>query len=218
MKKEVTEEQKEELESLIESGEKLEAIRYAQQNFGLDAEQAITMVERLEQQLEAQSDAELERAGKELERSTANLPRIIGGIFSIIGFILIVVAGFFGYRSYSFLQKAVIVPGVVTEFVEREFVNNDRNSDTYGSKYKLFAPVLQYHYNAKDYRYESPYGSTTPAYGVGDQISLQIDPSEPGKAEENSFMSNWFVTMLLGSIGLVFTGVGLVVRKAFRKT
>lgn len=218
MKMQVTEEQKEELEALIEFGDKLEAVRYAQKNFGLDAEQAVTMVERLEQQLEAESDAELERAGKEVERSTANLPGIVGGIFGIIGFILIALAAYFGYRSYTFLENAVVIPGIVKEFVEREYQDNNRDSDTYGTKYKMFAPILEYHYEGKDYTYESPYGSSTPEYAVGDQVSLQIDPSEPGKAEENSFMSNWFVPMLLGSIGLVFAGVGIVVRKAFSRS
>lgn len=212
MKTEVTEEQKEQLESLIESGEKLEAIRFAQQTFGLDAEQAITMVERLEEQLEAESDAALEQSGKELEQSTANLPAIIGGIFSAIGIILIGLAAWFGYRSYNFLQKAEIVPGIVKEFKERQARNKEDNT-----MYTLNMPVLQYHYNGKDYTYVSPYGSTTPEYAVGDQISLLVDPAEPGRPEEDSFMNSWFLPMLLGSIGLVFAGVGIVVRKAFSK-
>lgn len=212
MKKEVTEAQKEQLESLIESGDKLEAVRFAQQTFGLDAEQAITMVERLELQLEAASDAELDRSARELERSTANLPAIIGGIFSIIGIILIALSAYFGYRSYTFLQKAVVIPGVVKEFKERQARNKQDNT-----LYTLVNPVLQYHYEGKDYTYESPYGSSVPEYAVGDQISLLVDPAQPDKPEENSFMSTWFLPMLLGSIGLIFAGVGIVVSKAFNK-
>jgi hypothetical protein len=81
----------------------------------------------------------------------------------------------------------------------------------------LYTPVLQYHYEGKEYRYESPYGSTEPEYAVGDQISLLVDPSHPEDPEEDSFMNKWFVSMLLGSIGLVFAGVGMVVMRAFKK-
>lgn len=218
MKTDVTEEQKEHLESLIESGEKLEAIRYAQQTFHLDAEQAITMVERLEKDLEGESDAELERATKELTASTAKLPGIIGGTFTVVGVILIALATYFGYGSYSFLQEAVAVPGIVKEFKEREVRNTDRDSDTYGNMYTLFSPILQYHYEGKDYTFESPYGSSAPAYAIGDQIPLLVNPVQPDHPEEDSFMNNWFVTMLLGALGLIFAGVGMIVMRAFKKS
>jgi hypothetical protein len=211
MKAEVTDEQKEHIEELIESGEKLEAIRYAQQTFGLDAEQAITMVERLEQHLETVVDAELEQSIKELKTSTSNLPNIVGGIFSTIGLILIVLAAWFGYRSYSFLEIAVPVPGIVKEFKEtREYDKEDR------SEYTLFWPIVNYHFESKDYTWQSNVGSSSPSYEIGDQIPLLIDPAKPGQPEENSFFSNWFLPLLLGSVGLIFAGVGIVILRMLR--
>ncbi|HMJ68890.1 MAG TPA: DUF3592 domain-containing protein [Cyclobacteriaceae bacterium] len=211
MTTEVTEEQKDHLEDLIQSGEKLEAIRYAQQTFGLDAEQAITMVEKLEQQIEGNTEAELEESIKDLNSSTAKLPKILGGIFSSIGLLLLVLAVWFGNKSYSFLEKAVPVPGIVKDFTETKEYNKEERRE-----YTLFWPIVQYHYEGRDYTWKSNVGSSSPSYDIGNQIPLLIDPAKPGDPEEDSFFSNWFLPLLLGAVGMVFAGVGIIVLRSFR--
>jgi hypothetical protein len=211
MKTEVTEEQKEHLEDLIQAGEKLEAIRYAQQTFGLDAEQAITMVERLEQQLEGKSDVELEQAIKELNTSPSKFPRMLGGIFSSVGLLLLILCGWFGYRSYTFLEKAVPLPGIVKDFKKTNEYDKEKRQ-----AYSLFWPIVEYHYEGKDYTWQSNVGSSSPAYHLGNQIPLLIDPAKPGEPEVDSFFSNWFLPSLLGAVGMIFAGVGVMVIRGFR--
>jgi len=143
---------------------------------------------------------------------TSTVARIIGGVFSSIGIILLILAAYFGNRSYTFLRTAVSVPGVVKEFTQQRMRNTRDNTF-----YTLKAPVLEYHYNGRDYTYESPYGTTEPAYRIGDQVPLLLDPARPDKPDEDSFVNNWFVTLLLGSIGLIFAGVGMIVIRAFNK-
>jgi len=205
MKMEISEEQQEEFEFLVLSN-KLEAIRYAQQNFGLDAEQAITMVERVVQKLEGEVEVEH-------KKTVVQVPNIVGGVFSVIGIILIALGSYFGYNSYKFIEHAATVPALVKEFKTGQRKDVDDNST-----YTVYLPVFEYHYNAKDYLYLRQYGSTEPDYNVGDQVQLLIDPDKPGEPQENGFMENWFLPMLLGSIGLVFAGVGLIVMRAFRKS
>jgi Protein of unknown function (DUF3592) len=209
---EITEEQQEELETLVEFGHKLEAVRYAQQEIGLDAEAAIALVEAVEAKFEAAKDKELEAAGNEVEKSTANLPGLLGKIFGGIGVILLLLGVYFGYRTNTFLETAVAVPGLVKEYRERQVKNTEDNTvNTYVS------PVLEYHYNNKDYLFLSPYLTTMPEYAIGDQLPLLIDPNEPGKPDIDSFMNRWFVSILLCSIGLVFSGIGMIIVRAFRK-
>jgi hypothetical protein len=147
-----------------------------------------------------------------MEKTSASLPNLVGGIFSIVGLILIGLASWFGYRSYHFIERADTVPGIVKEF--RTELRRDKDDN---STYTLYSPVFGYHYNGKDYTHQSPYGSSQPGYQVGDQVQLLIDPGNPKEPQEDSFMDNWFLPMLLGSLGLVFAGVGTVVMKAFRK-
>lgn len=208
---EVGEEEQEHVVSLIEMGEKLEAIRYCQQTFNLDAEQAITMVERLEEQVD---DKKFKEIGEQVTASTSGLPKMIGRIFGGIGLILIILAVFFGYRTYTFLQKAVPLPGVVKGFREFQVRSTDNDNRTIVST--VVGPILEYKYEGKDYTYESPYGSSTPAYSVGDQIPLLIDPARPSEPDEAGFMDQWFVTLILGAIGLIFFGVGIIVSKSFK--
>jgi hypothetical protein len=209
---EIPEEQQQELESLIEFGEKLEAIRYAQKTIGLDAETAISLVEELEAKLETEEDKELAKTIKDLETSTSKLPNIVGGIFGGIGIILLLLAGYFGYRMQTFLETAVSVPGVVKEYRETQVRNKEDNTIN-----TVLSPVLDYHYDGKDYTFISPYSSAQSEYQIGAQIPLLIDPKLPGKPDADTFFDKWFVTILLGSIGLVFSGIGLLVVRAFRK-
>ncbi|HZY82015.1 MAG TPA: DUF3592 domain-containing protein [Cyclobacteriaceae bacterium] len=204
MKKEISEEQQEEFEFLVLSN-KLEAIRYAQQNFGLDAEQAITMVERTEQKIDG--DIEIEH-----KKTIVQVPNIVGGVFSIVGIILVALGSYFGYRSYNFIERASKVPGIVKEYRTGQSRDVDDNST-----FTIYLPVFEYHYNGVDYTYEQPWGTSEKELNVGDQVQLLIDPDKPTEPQQNRFMENWFLPMLLGSIGLVFAGVGMIVMRAFRK-
>lgn len=48
-----------------------------------------------------------------------------------------------------------------------------------------------------------------PGYAKGDIVELFYDPLEPQNAHIDSFLQNWFVSLILGGIGLFFTLVGL---------
>lgn len=43
-----------------------------------------------------------------------------------------------------------------------------------------------------------------PGYEIGESVELLYDPREPWNAHIDSFTQNWFVSLVLGSFGLVF--------------
>ncbi len=49
-----------------------------------------------------------------------------------------------------------------------------------------------------------------PGYAEGDTVELFYDPLEPQHAHIDSFLQNWFISLILGAIGLFFTLIGLV--------
>lgn len=46
-------------------------------------------------------------------------------------------------------------------------------------------------------------------YAEGDTVELFYDPLEPQHAHIDSFLQNWFISLILGAIGLFFTLIGL---------
>lgn len=49
-----------------------------------------------------------------------------------------------------------------------------------------------------------------PGYDVGESVELLYDPLEPQNAHIDGFTQNWFVSLLLGSFGLIFLAAGLL--------
>ncbi|MEM6551692.1 MAG: DUF3592 domain-containing protein [Planctomycetota bacterium] len=48
-------------------------------------------------------------------------------------------------------------------------------------------------------------------FRVGEQITVLYDTRDPSRARPTGFMSDWFVALLTGFLGVVFTTVGVVV-------
>jgi hypothetical protein len=46
--------------------------------------------------------------------------------------------------------------------------------------------------------------SNPPAFGLGDSVAVLYDPAQPSRAKIDGFLENWFVSLVLGSIGSVF--------------
>lgn len=209
---EPTEEQKSQIDFLLATDEKIEAIRYAQKEFNLDAEQAISFIERWEKEVEAEDEAAFEQATKEVKVQSTKVTGLIGNIFGGIGVLLLVLGVYFGYRSYSFIQRAVKAEGRVVELVRSMSHNSEDNTD-----YEVWSPVVEYQYQGKTHRFKSPIASSQPDYEVGDPMPLLVDPDRPGTAEEDSFFGHWFVAVLLSGMGIIFTGVGFAVSRIFAR-
>jgi hypothetical protein len=50
--------------------------------------------------------------------------------------------------------------------------------------------------------------SQPPSYAKGEKVDVRYDPASPGNARIDSFLENWFVALVLGILGTVFTAIG----------
>jgi hypothetical protein len=142
----VSEEQKEHLTSLLENDQKIEAVRYIQKTFNLSTDQALSMVERLEEEREKELFGSIQEEHVRIKKS---LPRLVGGIFLWVGILLLALTVFFGVREYQFGQRAVSVIGTVTEFVLTQSYDSQQEPIT------LYAPVVAYQVEGQSYSIQS---------------------------------------------------------------
>jgi cytoskeletal protein RodZ len=201
----LTPEQKEHAIDLIEMGEKLEAVRYFQEVLNIDAEQALLLAEKLEQEVEAGPDMqELSQKHEEIKRSGANVGRLVGLIFMSIGMVMLVFVFYLLYTHQQFEKNAHTVNGTVVEFQSYESRNENSSSTT------MYTPVFEYEFKGKKYTYVSTSSSNIKEYEVGEPLEILVDPENPSEVLVNSFMEKWFLPLLLGFMGALFTGLGYV--------
>lgn len=179
---------KEHISFLLQTGDKLAAVRYLQQNYSLTAEEALTLAEKLEQQ---------DPKGPPTATQTTSPLRIVGIIFSVVGFLLLSIAFVFGFRDYKFTTSALPITGRVVSIQPPP----------------SYAPVIQYTMSGTTYTATGEQLSSDRVFVVGQDVELLVDPRKPQEAKLNSFFDRWFVVVMLASIGLLFSIVGFVVRK-----
>ena len=192
----ISEDDKEWITNLLESGDKLGAVRYIQETLSLSADDALTLAEKLEEQTLIGVTAKLEEG--------PNPARIVGVVFSILGFILLSLSFIFGYMDYKFASIAIPVTGKVSRIETRQPSNGT----------PMYAPVITYVIDGTARDYASPVSSSGISYQVGEEVELLIDPNDPSEVTLNSFFDRWFLVSLLGGLGFVFSVIGFVVRRA----
>ena len=103
--------------------------------------------------------------------------------------------------------------GVVVDVVkQRELIDEER--EIYDD---FHYPVIRF--RAEDGRtrtVEVREGSTSPYYEPGDKVTVLYDREHPLDARIKSFgtlMADWILPLITGFLGMVFGGIGLLVRK-----
>jgi hypothetical protein len=91
----LTPEQKEHAIELIAFGDKLAAVRYFQEVLNIDAEQALLLAEKLEEEIETAEGPDIEpmtpAQREELSKSGVAVGKIVGILFMSIGLIMLAV-------------------------------------------------------------------------------------------------------------------------------
>jgi hypothetical protein len=75
----------------------------------------------------------------------------------------------------------------------------------------MYTPTFEYEFNGQSYTHVSSTSTSSKEFEIGQTISILVDPKDPQEILVNSFMEKWFVPLLLGGIGIVFTGMGYLV-------
>jgi hypothetical protein len=124
--------------------------------------------------------------------------RIFFSVFGLVGLGLLTGA-FFALRSeMSFRSGALTAEGTVVDLVT-----------TTGSRGgTLYKPVVEYvDRNDRKHRLTAGVASSPPSYRLGESVTVRYRPEDPRNAELDSFMNSWFLTVILGAIGTVFTSI-----------
>lgn len=123
----------------------------------------------------------------------------IGIIFFIAGLGMLT-GGFFVWRSHAnFVAHASHADGTVTDL---DYQRSSKGKGTYH-------PVVEFSaQNGKIIHFTSGSGSNPASYSRGDHLHVLYDGANPEHASIDSFMSNWFGTLILGGLGLLFTLAG----------
>lgn len=108
-------------------------------------------------------------------------------------------ATLFTYKNTNtFLKEAIRAEGTVIELIQ------SRSDDS-----MAYYPVVVFaSQDGKEIEFTSPSGSNPPSYSTGQTVEILYLPTEPQKAEINSFFSLWGLTAILGGMGSIFSAVG----------
>jgi hypothetical protein len=136
-----------------------------------------------------------------------HFPLVFGGIFGGVGLILLIAAIIVYYNQSESLKNTVKSKGKVIDMVGSR---GSKGGTTY-------SPIVEFQFNGQSYRISSEVSSSPPAFEIGEEVELFVPPSNPNKARINSFMENWFVVLILGFMGTIFSIIGFsVMRTKFK--
>ena len=139
-------------------------------------------------------------------------PRVIALLLVLLGALLLAGAGYAAWREIAFRRIAVETDGRVTELIRGSGSRDSqgRSSVTYRPAFVFSLP------SGKEIRAEGTVASDPPCCRVGDRVRVRYDPARPEHAAITGFMQSWLVATILGGMGVIFLGLGLVMRRAMR--
>jgi hypothetical protein len=126
---------------------------------------------------------------------------IVGVVFGLVGGLLAVIGIFLFIRTRMFISKAQEVKGTVIRMVY------SHSSEGGGG----YSPVYQFRtITGQTIEVQDGLSSNPPMFHEGQIIDVLYDPENPQKARIKKWMSLYFVSILLGGMGLIFGGIGMV--------
>ena len=124
---------------------------------------------------------------------------IFGLVFGGVGFLLAALALFFLIRTRIFIRNSQLTQGTVTQMV----YSSDSESGGY-------TPVFRFRtLEGQEIEVSGSLRSNPPQFQVGQTIDVLYNPDNPQKARIKKWMNLYFVSALLGFLGLVFGGIGV---------
>jgi hypothetical protein len=208
----MTPEQKEHAIELIEMGNQLDAVRYLQETLDITSEQALILAEKLEEETESELEKEFKSMQDEMhQKPSVNIGRLVGGIFMGLGVIMLAIAAYFIVSNYKFSERAITVKGKVIDYNSYESRNDDGGSTT------MYTPTFEYEFQSKTYTHKSTTSSSSQDYELDELVDVLVDPDNPKEILIDSFWEKWFVSVLLGFLGTLFTGMGYLAYRVFGK-
>ncbi len=202
----ITPEQKEQAIELIEMGETLDAVRYIKETLNITVEEALLLTEKLKEEIDGRSsnDEFIHMVEEARKKPDVDVGRIVGALFMSLGVIMIAVVAYLVVSNYQFSQRALAVKGKVIDYDTYQSRNDNGASTT------MYTPTFQYTFKGKTYTYKSTTSTSSHDYEIDEIVDVLFDPDEPQEILIDTFWEKWFLPVLLGFMGSMFSGMGFM--------
>ena len=212
----MTQETKQEVERFLRDGDKPGAIKHLRETYGFSLAQSKILVEAMEEKLYLISDKPwLKQDTVPDESAKARLTGLLAGgrkiepgrifllIFGAVGVLFLSVAGYIFYSQNQSIGKSDLVTGQV--------IRMKTNGDG------MAAPVFEYEFDGRKWLHASSTYSSPPAYEVNEEVPIYVNREDPADITVDTFSDRWFLISIFGFMGLVFTGIPVLVASLVRR-
>ncbi len=135
---------------------------------------------------------------------TQNELYLVLGVNGLISFTMLVIGIISYIRTKKFLNRAVETRGIV---IDKAFKgSSEGGGGMYSPKIKFTDRM------GKELEFTENWSSNRPDFKIGDEVIVLYDPANPVKARRGG--KKWkffFVAWLIGGLGILFTGILLIV-------
>jgi hypothetical protein len=122
-------------------------------------------------------------------------------VFIPLGLLFLLGAVWTASSTRTWIARAVEVQGTVIEMVRIR----DRDDGGY-----MFAPLVRFQTaDGRTTEFQSILQTNPPAYHAGQTVSVLYEPGAPQSATIRGLLTLWFIPLLLGFVGSIFTIVGI---------
>lgn len=129
-----------------------------------------------------------------------------------VGSILIIAALVSATRSALFLTGASRTTGIVIDLEKRlsSDLNDLEERRAIENGDYMYFPVVRFETaSGKLIQFTSTEGSSPPGYHLGEQVVVSYRPDNPQNARINSFLTNWFSSLVLTVLGSIVFWLGI---------
>lgn len=128
--------------------------------------------------------------------------KVVGVIFLFLAFIFGVISFFVLLNQIGYSRNGVLTEGVVI-----------RLNNSYSRERTLYAPVIRYEVDRKQFIYESQSYSGDP-YQVNEKVSMIAMRDDPQDAMMNTFSDRWLGLTIVGGLFVLMLLIGVFAYRA----
>lgn len=126
------------------------------------------------------------------------LNRVFLFVFGGIGILMLLASAVLIYTKVGVLSSSVKTTGTVID-----------NRLYTGRKSRTYTPVVTFRTNdGQTITFEGSISSNPPSFDLQEQVTVYYSPKDPQKAEIGTFFQLWFLPLIFGFMGTIFTSIG----------
>lgn len=160
-------------------------------------------------------------------RQSRGVNKLVGGIFTVVGLALLGTGGWVGNRQYTILKSWPTLEAEVTKSQVTHHVSHNSRSHTDTT---MYGAEIEFRYTVEGRQFTTP---STPGYSTssypemkrmadtyapGTRHTIRYNPADPNDVRFNAGYNFgfFFLPVVFGGMGVVFTGVGIGLLAASR--